>query len=981
MQLRRNYSIELVVNNEIVDLPKDFDLSINTKVFNPEDILTKTSEYSYTFALPMTPRNCRIFGYANVLSVPSKFVKTYNAELNADGLNVFRGKLRISEISQRTFKCNLVIVKVNTIEDIFGDATLDMIDWKVDFNGISTINAVNADSTSKYWFPLVCYGAFAKRPIAEYETYNSYTSIYSIDYTNKFYNSTFYPSLNMMEVVRKCFEFKGYRLEGTALTNDTLNNIYMSTNLANGQTPIYNLGNPRFGKVALHCDFQNWYQYRRRPREGEMSYYALPLTGEILSLEYPYDQYNQNDYNFDEICSYNMLNVPSAQTTSNSRTSQYDVQGDVTISGDTFMYALEDGYITIPSDGLYKIELDVNMSLLTGSTTVYTSHTATYYNGTSMRVKQYYNADSSTEVDITMTNGANLREYKPIEVQLVRNYDETLELIKGNVSYYHHMGLTPRINNTEYNITAYPHEEILSADNYPTTKIDGSTPTGVAYMPKYTASSNYGVSNSELFLYDPFINPNFICGFSTIGNCASIIKNGYSWYKGDTSKNDVLYDCNGYVKYDTTGDSSATAQTDYHQNSSLGAPVVSNTTSEDGKTFSGKIRMMIHLNKNDRLSLRAITRHYDECYNNTGIGRNTWQSSTYPISVSSNLVVEAMSPNHSIKFIGNGFTYNSPSEFDDKLSLGNFLNKETKMSEFINDITKAFNLSFQQNGNICTLDIQKINAMNKGVYAVNIDDRTDSSFDGSYTISRIEYPSSVAVKYSIDTSEAGFYNTVPQDHINDDDWEDYGEKGYDVIELDNTGDENAKEESIKESYTWYENFTVNHPTYSSYTGSDGTTYKYVLNTAATSTEISIPVIIQSQYFIDRGDIEAYMTKDGYSLNPRLWFRTNDIADTVKTAYNISGETDVNLYVPINSYGDMELNYKDKETNILSRYFNLSQSIDSQYIEIECYLSSIEYFHLKNGADVIFDSDVYKVVEISKYSIARTAPCTIKMMKK
>ena len=153
------------------------------------------------------------------------------------------------------------------------------------------------------------------------------------------------------------------------------------------------------------------------------------------------------------------------------------------------------------------------------------------------------------------------------------------------------------------------------------------------------------------------------------------------------------------------------------------------------------------------------------------------------------------------------------------------------------------------------------------------------------------------------------------------------------------------------------------------------------NSAVTSTDISIPVIAESQYFIDRGDIESYMLKDGYSLNPRFWFRTNSIADSANTVYNISGETDVNFYLPTNTYKGMELNYKDRQSNILSNFFNLSQSVESQYVEVECYLTAEEYFHLKNGADIIFDSDVYKVVEISQYSVSRRNPSTIKMMKK
>ena len=190
-------NIEIIVSGKRIDISNDFDISVNTNVQDPTSVSSRSSEYSYSFNIPITPRNSTIFGFANVPSVNGKFTRTYECEVSADGTEIFKGTLRLYGVSSNMFQCNLLILKNNTLQDIFGDKKLSDIDWKIDFNGISSINAYNANQNNKFWFPLVCYGAFAKTPIQTYETYNEYSSIYSIDYTNKFYNSTFYPSLNM----------------------------------------------------------------------------------------------------------------------------------------------------------------------------------------------------------------------------------------------------------------------------------------------------------------------------------------------------------------------------------------------------------------------------------------------------------------------------------------------------------------------------------------------------------------------------------------------------------------------------------------------------------------------------------------------------------------------------------------------------------------------------------------------------------------
>lgn len=972
MRLSRTYDIQLFVNSNAVDLPKDFDLALNTKVYDPEAVLSKTADYSYSFKLPTTPKNNVIFGYANVLSVPSKFIKTYDAELNVDGMQVFNGRLRINSISNNEYNCNLVVVKVNTVEAIFGDSTLNMIDWKVDFDGISTINEVNSDESRRYYFPLICYGAFAKNPVKSYSTYNDYTSIYSIDFTNKFYVSTFYPSLAVTDIVKKCFEYKGYSTEGTFFTDSHLKNLYMSTNLASEQVPIYNLGNDKFGHCSLSVDFKNYYKYRERRGTGT----TYPVAnGTIQQLQYPYNQYqNTGGYDFDSVQVYNLLE-PVTSRTSPNRSSAYTWTNDI-VNSSNYLYSKDDGAITIPADGLYAIRLAVSASTVSASTHQFANEMKVHQHKTN----ETWMASEAEEVEVTIGSSTNwnYREWKPMEIQLVRNFNNDIELIKGNKSWYHN-GLAPTNSNSIEINTAYPHEETKASGStsrttfeiYPTTVIDGSNPEGndAYYMPK----------EGEMLFYDPLVNPNFIMGFSTIGECPSIIKNGYSWYKGNTETNDSRVNSYGYFEYlydlSNVGTVTSSTRCDYHKDSCNGAPTTTFSFTNNGSQMNGSINALVYLKKDDRLSLHAVLRNYDTFVDND---RSSWSNKTYPVEIRCELDIKAMSPNHSDVFFDNGKAYDSASEFDSQLNLADFLNKETKMSDFVSDIIKSFNLSYSQNGSIVTLDTQK--RTTDAVYAVNIDDRTNAN-GSEISIDRIQYPSSLSVQYSINTNEAGFYNSVPKDKINREDWEDYGDKGYDVIQLDNTGDSNDAVETLQNSYCWYESFTISHPSYTTVTNPRGDENTYMSNSAETQTRITIPVIAESRYFIDKGDIEEYMKRDGYSLSRRFFFRNTILLDTVPTVYSFSGATQVNLYSPTRNDGyDLVLNYKEHEMNVLEKYFNLSQKIDSNYITVDAYLTATEYFHLKNGARVVYDSDLYDVVEISKYSVARKNKATLKLMK-
>ena len=228
--------IELWVNKQLIELKSQdsLNLRINNTLFNPTKTSTVQSEYSYSFSIPSTPNNDRILDYANNLSKVNKFRARYLAEVYADGDLIFDGSLTIQKYSakDKMYTCNLVNIKINTLD----------VPWYVPFSGAPTINLVNSDYSTKYFFPLVSYGAFQKNYVTKDEVAATYTPKHTLDKYNKWWVESFYPSLNMLETMKKAFEWKGYTVQGSAFSDPNISNIYASCNLASEQAPIYNLG-------------------------------------------------------------------------------------------------------------------------------------------------------------------------------------------------------------------------------------------------------------------------------------------------------------------------------------------------------------------------------------------------------------------------------------------------------------------------------------------------------------------------------------------------------------------------------------------------------------------------------------------------------------------------------------------------------------------------------------------------------------------
>lgn len=914
--------IEIYLNKEQLELAEEPNIRMNNLVYDPASLSYTQAEYSFEITVPSTPTNDRIFNYANNLSKLNKFNIRYDAQLIAEGTKIFDGQAVLRRYKDKEYTFNFVAIKVYSLEDIFGDSLLKDIDWKIDFSGATTINEINATDNGEFYFPLVSYGVFQKKPSVkdQYDsTYDIYTSKFVIDNYNKWWVESFPPSHNLLTTVRKCFEHKGYTVGGDAFNDPVLKNIYMSVNLADGQSPEYNVGNPLFGDLEITSTFDN---------TDKSSYMGVQdLKFKYRKVEYYANGEFMDEFNFPSIDYWNMYdNNVSTKT----------------MGHNSYMFDPDEQLIVIPADGFYRISLNANMVLSNPSST--------------FKAYQYvgnpYNGKPLEEKEIELTT--SLINETPIEIQLVKNYEDDIELIKGKENRRYRDGdpnnniVFGRITNNGVPqgvplpnrmdwVTCYPHQELGDAEN-PTVDETIGRPTYDSYV----------YQRNETLAYDPIVSSKFICGLSSWSNgVPAVLKNGKGWSNQNGEVNEVMSNVNGYNRLLTTTRPDGSQQSmeipsSLNQNTFPQAP--NNACAASDMQMNGKVYCTVYLEKNDVLQLMLIQRDFGG-------------EQKYSVSGTTKLHIEAVSPlSKKNDLMTTNYNYNTPTTFDDKLNLSNWFNNEKTMEEFVNDVITALNIQLIQDGKSVFLDRKKKIVNNPYInYAIDIDDRINS-YDSDLDIESIEYPQTLAVKWKIDTDEWGFEKSVtPQSKLNDEDWKDYGDYGYDTITLNDSIYADKKEEiSTNFSYCWYDYFF------------SGTTQYY------------IPVISKYSYMIDGYSYGESMKHDGYGLTQRLWFRQPVSQNSLNTA-NLPSEA-IFLSLPTNTYQGVNISYKGTETSLLGTYFNMIPTVESNMVHINVRLTPKEYYEAKNGAMIHMDEDLYYVSEIVGYNPS-TGDCELKLIKK
>lgn len=913
-----NHRLELIVNGVNVDLfSEGINLRINKIISDPTKLITTQSEYSFSFNLPITPLNTKIFNYINASSKRNKFSGRYNAIVYADNIKIFEGTLKIASIEDNMFKCNLYQNKVNTIETIFGETTMNEIDWYVPFKGIDTVNEVNADSSTKYFFPLVAYSLFNKVPWNETESGNrQYTDKYLIDETNRFYYNSFVPSLNLIELLKKCCELKGYTLQGDILADKILNNIYLSNYIADEQDPLYNYGDADMGEVSFDFNFINTTNTTSR---GAMDFIEYQLT---YIPPYP-ELGDRNNYkNYDTAFVYNMMMEDSRITIDN-------------IQNESKM--LVNGGVQIPADGWYEITLDADFGVSPSQESMTNIYQCT---GTTYSVLNGYERQFG---NVTIDYGL---ETMPCEIQLLK------------------------YNTSDASVDNLTHELIYKGDypnEAPWYEFLGSQYVTDEGRRARRNTSPYSVwvnvtstteGQSVVTAVDHYVNPDFVCGLSQSNASRSVayIKNGYSWNSSDQTDVQSLYNCDGYYLRNTTTSGTNYVQSIVNENTLNGATSTLCTPSTN-RHSKGTCKMIIKLHKNDMLVPFIQQRGY---YNEDG------DAKVYLIEASGSLKVRAVAPS----IIGTSkISYNMNSLFDKELNLGNFNNKEQKISDFFNDIIKTFNLTSYQNGNSIVINKNQISDNNTA--PIDLDNKTNTS---DAIFEELNVPRSIEVKYKIDTEEEGFYRSV-EDNTNEEqmqsnNWKDYGDYGYSKVTLSNADDSTDLSQSINFSYNWNRPFKV---------------FEFGQEDITQYIDIQIPVIGKTEWWIENYDYEGNAQNDGRGLTQRMWFRNEPTDIKIPLANNYTEEQEwYYITTPSNNKlidnNTVDLSFKNKNNTLLTKFFNTHINGQSDNVEIEVYLNPMEYKAISNGASVHFDDDIYQPLEINGYDPSSVNPTKLKMMK-
>lgn len=904
-----NHTLEIYVNGIPIDLFDDgVNLRINKVINDPTKINTTQSEYSFTFNLPVTDINAKAFNYANISSKRNKFSGRYKAEVYADNINIFSGTIKVSSVEEGQFKCNLFQTKINTLETIFGETKMNEINWKVPFKGVETINEVNADTSTKYFFPMVAYSLFNKVPWNETESGNrQYTDKYVVDYSNRFYYNTFVPSMNLVELLKRCCELKGYQLQGDIITDKVLNDIYLSNYIADEQDPLYNYGIPEMGEASFNFNFKNTSNTTTR---GAMDFIEYPLT---YIPPYPELSDRNNYKNYDTAFVYNMMMDDSrAQITEVVNESKMVVNGG----------------IQIPADGWYEITLnaDFGVSIEQGSMTNIYQCT-----GTTWSVENGYERKfGNVTIDYSL-------EKMPVEIQICKynTSDGNIENLTHELIYkgdYPHESPWYEFLNTEF-ITDIGRTARRNQTPYALwVNVNGTTE---------------GMSVTTAV--DHWAHPDFVCGLSQSNASRSVayIKNGYSWNSEDTTETQALYNCNGYYLKNTSTTGTNYIQSSINQNSLLGTSSTSCIASTT-RHSKGDCKMIIKLHKGDMLVPFIQQRGY---YNEDGVAK------AYLIEATGSFKLRAVAPDITSR---GKLTYNMNSLFDKELNLGNFNNNQQKISDFINDVQKAFNLSFQQDGNNIILNKQKIN---DDISApVDIDNKVNTN---DAIFNEIEFPRSIEVKYKIDTEEEGFYRSVEdnttEEQMQSNNWKDYGDYGYEKVQISQSDDSQDLNQQLNFSYNWNRDFKI----------LDYSTYDTETSVIENYLTLSLPVIGKTDWWIEGFDYEGNAANDGRGMTQRMWFRgeQTDIEIPVNEKYDITDDWyKITLTSNYKTYESdiVYLNYNNGVNTLLGKYFNIDVDSGSDEVEIEVYLTPEEYKLISSGSFVHFDDNLYKVLEIQGY---------------
>ena len=162
---------------------QDLGLSFQRIADDEVDLSKRYGEFSYTFDIPITKVNSRIFQEANATARKNIFQPNQDLPCQVYNNNqlLLDGVISLQGVTKTDFNC-VFYSKLKEFSDLIEDKTLKdlqfpVIEWSYESSIIDHINADYQDATQTYWqFPLTYYGSWFT-PYVTYKTKQDFRGI------------------------------------------------------------------------------------------------------------------------------------------------------------------------------------------------------------------------------------------------------------------------------------------------------------------------------------------------------------------------------------------------------------------------------------------------------------------------------------------------------------------------------------------------------------------------------------------------------------------------------------------------------------------------------------------------------------------------------------------------------------------------------------------------------------------------------------
>ncbi|MDR1501451.1 MAG: hypothetical protein LBT43_03230 [Prevotella sp.] len=698
-------SLELYINNQLCEIesPENFSVYLKRQLLNPAELSTKDAQRSYDISLPATATNNAIFGYTNTEEVRGKFSQLYDAQLLVNGIKIFDGKFKISEIGKDYYKGNLGVPAAKTVKDIFGEKMMNQAgEWPVDFTDVKDMTKYNTGTYDKQKygdippciFPLVLYRLLQKKELSN----GTYTKKDVIDDTVSFGRDDFPPSVNCLQMLEKIFEGEGYTLTGSAFNDERLTNLYVSYKNPKDYEMLWNYG--KLAEISLNVDWSNC------KSNNEIPFPTFTIENNFSRID---GEDGHSLYTVDLL---------------NSTTSHIDIPRgieNVTILGNRRI-------ITIPYTGLYKLSFDAQIDL------------------DDYGVGRVYNEDPSIISPISYLDGNKIVDdlkRRRFEVKVIKysgNDPINKEDIKYDNVFYKNNQKQDKDTNPDLYEKVFPQS---GAVNFIDQMQNPSLLCGISFGENY---GNYNPTDDKKLCCNPMA-----------------IKSGYSW--SDDVNNEVYAATNSpnYMKAYTENGTERYRPCEPPKYEIDFSGIENNAMIFGGNiNGEGRVHQVVWLKKGEKITIVTNSdegSHYK--LNILPVQIEVKESGWLRHEIRASINLELFRDNTDwikidLENIGTGtMDWSEQSSFSkDNIDLIKFLPKESKIDEWIENFCKAFNLKLIQSDNrtfeLNTTDKRE----NTGSYLIDLDAKNNVNI--SRKNNSLGLPNLYELGFTIDKSEQGY---------------------------------------------------------------------------------------------------------------------------------------------------------------------------------------------------------------------------------